>query len=192
MDEYGLRLLEYLTKILDGFKQIFKERKDGSDPESESGEGSTTYGIQLLKKHATTGGYKSVLVDRLATEFIVSARLFPTKAKILQVKAGLMQVDEPPLSNKMNQPTLPSPSKKQKRKCSLLGNSAHRPPPLNGQEMHHLPASGRERLKNQNVLRMKMGTKPVNVIIHLGIPMLLPVLLQVKEARKMLAQAAYP
>jgi hypothetical protein len=84
MDEYGPRLLEYLAKILGGFKQIFEEQKDGSDPESESGEGSATYGIQLLEKHATvpvlkhycrtlgleTGGYKSALVDRLATEFI--------------------------------------------------------------------------------------------------------------------------
>ena len=52
MDEYGPQLLEYLTKIVDGFEQIFEERKDGSDPESESSEGSATYGIQLRASEA--------------------------------------------------------------------------------------------------------------------------------------------
>jgi hypothetical protein len=52
----------------------------------------------------------------LLITFDSSAKPFPIKAEILQVKAGLMQVDEPPLSNKTNQPTPPSPLKKQKRK----------------------------------------------------------------------------
>ncbi|KAJ7747488.1 hypothetical protein B0H16DRAFT_1725917 [Mycena metata] len=141
VDTHAEQPFNFLTEILTAFQQIFTDRRAAEQPSSDSevDDGSAATGMERLQNttvavlrsfcrelRLSTTGNKTILVDRLAENFISTAVPFPTPDEIAERKSTLMAVDEPQvLGDKTNIPSPPSSPKKRKRERNVFVQNAN-------------------------------------------------------------------